>query len=412
MNTFLTLVILLFKSWIRSRVAVFFGILFPIMLFLVFGSIFGSPSPPNYSLYVRNLDLDPSGQPNTLSKTFIEVLNTTVFDVKLIGLDETPRSTGFAAVRVLTIPKGFTEGLLNKTIANRVMIMIDTTGQFIKMAGENIPPEQRENLERGLTELERFSQTLNASSIPLTLEGSADDRLLQPIEGIIRNIAAEFELALLNASDALTIKVQITSVRQLKPVDYYLPGYIAAFIMSNGLIGVSSLISDYKRRGVIKLLATTNVRKRTWIVSVLVVQTLAAALLTAVMLTVGWIVFGIQALPDILSAALIVMGVAAFTGLGILIGGSIRDADAVTAAGNLLTFPQMFLSGAFWPIELMPPIMQQIAQYTPLYHFHNALRHTLITGSLEQATTSVVIVVAVTALAVMLAVALTKWKDF
>jgi ABC-2 type transport system permease protein len=412
MNTLKTLTVLLFKNWLRSRVAIFFGILFPIMLFLVFGSIFGGPSPPSYTLYVRNLDIDSDGRPSLLSDVFVKVLNSTVFEVRILSPGETPRQTGFAAVRILTIPKGFTAGLLNKTVANRVDIMVDTIMRLLEMGGGNITADARENIERGLKGLESFKQTLNTSSVKVVLGGSADDRLLQPIDGIIRNISAEFELRLLNASKAIELETVTVNVRQLKAVDYYLPGYIAAFIMTNGLIGVSSVVSDFRRNGVVKLLASTNIGKTVWIASLMITQTAAAIILTAVMVAVGWAVFGIRALPDPLSLGIIVMGAAAFTGLGILIGGVVKEADAVSALGNLLSFPQMFLSGAFWPMELMPSFMQQVAQLVPLYHFHNALRSTLIMSNPEPAAASLAVVVATTVLAVCLAIAATRWKDF
>jgi ABC-2 type transport system permease protein len=90
----------------------------------------------------------------------------------------------------------------------------------------------------------------------------------------------------------------------------------------------------------------------------------------------------------------------------------VKEADAVSALGNLLSFPQMFLSGAFWPIELMPSFMQQVAQLIPLYHFHNALRSTLIMSNPEPAAASLAVVVATTVLAVCLAIAATRWKNF
>jgi len=211
--------------------------------------------------------------------------------------------------------------------------------KVLEMGGGNITADARENIERGLKELESFKQTLNTSSVKVVLEGSADDRLLQSIDGIIRNISAEFELRLLNASKAIELETVTVNVRQLKAVDYYLPGYIAAFIMTNGLIGVSSVVSDFRRNGVVKLLASTNIGKTVWIASLMITQTAAAFILTAVMVAVGWAVFGIRALPDPLSLGIIVMGAAAFTGLGILIGGVVKEGSGTRTAQRCTSQP-------------------------------------------------------------------------
>ncbi|MEM4416564.1 MAG: ABC transporter permease [Nitrososphaerota archaeon] len=413
MRTFITFVSLLLKTWFRSKTSLFFGLALPITLLLVFGTIFGGPSPPSYSLYVRNLDLDGSGEPAPLSKAFIDALNSSVFEVKLLPPDAPPQqSTGFTAVRILTIPQGFTGSLLNASIRTRIDITADTLLRFVEIAGENISSEVRANISRGIEAMEDFKQSLVVRNTTLILEGSPDDRILQAIEGILNVIASKFELGLLNASAVLQVKTQFHQFRQLRAVDYYMPGYIAAFIMTNGLLGVSQQVSEYRRRCVIKLLASTPVSKSFWIASIVAVQTIASLVLTSVMILAGWLVFRIAVYPDVFSLAVILLGTLAFTGFGVLIGSVLKEAEAVAALGNTLSFPMMFLSGAFWPLELMPGYLQAAARYMPLYYFHVALRETLVSGSPATAIIPA-LVVAVTAVAATIsAVAATKWKDF
>lgn len=408
-----TLIKLLFKAWMRSKQSIFFGFLFPVMLLLIFGSVFGGPSPPNYTLYVRNLDVDQSGKPGALSEAFIRALNESVFEVHLLRPDDpAPRGTGFAAVRILTIPKGFTENLLNVTVANRLEITADTILRMVAMAGESIPPQTRAEIESSVRAIRSYRQTIGGERPKLTLEGSPDDRLLQPIEGIINVIASKFELALLNASSAMEVNTVLTQTKQLRLVDYYLPGYVAAFVMTNGLIGVSLLVFDAYRRGLVKLLASTPLPKSTWIASIVVVQTIVSLILLGVMLAVGWAVFRISAFPDALSLLVILLGTLAFTGFGVAIGGSLREAGAVTALANSVAFPMMFLSGALWPLELMPEFLQAVARFTPLYYFHVALREALIVGSPAGALLPTLVVAGLAALGLSLAVVATKWKDF
>lgn len=405
---------LLFRSWMRDKSSLFFGFALPIMFLLVFGTIFGGPAPPNYSLYIRNLDTDPQGNPEPLAAAFIQALNSSqVFDIKLLNPgDPAPRSTGFAAIRILTIPKGFSASLLNNTIANRIDITVDTINRLIQMAGENIPETTRANITQGLSQMNTFKQLFKTEKKTLILEGSPDDRLLQPIEAIINTVADRFELALLNSSSTIDLNTVQTSVRQLRAVDYYLPGYVAAFIMTNGLIGVSSFTAEMRRNGVMKLIASTPLSRFSWIVSLVLMQTIVSLILTAVMIAVGWMVFRIAAVPDLFSLLIILLGTLAFTGLGSFIGGVLKSVEAVTALGNTLSFPMMFLSGAFWPLELMPTFMQQIARFTPLYYFHVALRESLIAGSVSTALTSTAVVASMALAGIILATYTTKWRDF
>ncbi|MEM2066202.1 MAG: ABC transporter permease, partial [Candidatus Caldarchaeum sp.] len=232
------------------------------------------------------------------------------------------------------------------------------------------------------------------------------------IEAIINTVADRFELALLNSTSTIEINTVQTNIRQLRAVDYYLPGYVAAFIMTNGLIGVSSFTAEMRRKGVMKLIAATPLSRASWIVSLVLMQTIVSLILTAVMIAVGWMVFRIAAVPDLFSLLIILLGTLAFTGLGSFIGGVVKSAEAVTALGNTLSFPMMFLSGAFWPLELMPPFMQQIARFTPLYYFHVALRESLIAGSVSTALIPAAVVAILAMAGIILAAYTTKWRDF
>ena len=57
------------KNWIRSRTGLFFSIMFPLLLLIIFGAIFsGIGGATQYSLFVQNLDLNASnGKPSDLS---------------------------------------------------------------------------------------------------------------------------------------------------------------------------------------------------------------------------------------------------------------------------------------------------------------------------------------------------------
>ena len=51
------------------------------------------------------------------------------------------------------------------------------------------------------------------------------------------------------------------------------------------------------------------------------------------------------------------------------------------AIGNLVTFPQMILSGIFFPIESLPELVQPVANFLPLSFISNGLREIAINGA-------------------------------
>ncbi|MEM2203695.1 MAG: ABC transporter permease [Sulfolobales archaeon] len=309
------------------------------------------------------------------------------------------------------MPEGFEKSLIQADMAVRFQVSFGMMKLILERFGQYMNESQRQYLEQGVSWIERANISLEAKPARLILLTSPADQAAPIIRGVIDNIAAKFGERMIGASPIISLEQEAVKVRGLKAVDYYLPGYIAAFIMTNGLIGVTSNISEYRRTGVLKRLIATPLSKPTWILGNILVQALLALMLMTVMIALGWAVFGIKAIPDIYAILLILLGSIAFCSMGVFLGGLVKDVEAATALGNTIAFPMMFLSGSFWPLEIMPGYMQQIAQTLPLYYFSEGLRQTLILQKPEAALTPFIILATLSAIFILAATLTTKWKD-
>jgi ABC-2 type transport system permease protein len=63
---------------------------------------------------------------------------------------------------------------------------------------------------------------------------------------------------------------------------------------------------------------------------------------------------------------MIILGSSIFLCLGFCLGSIAKTQESVRAVGGLVTFPQLFLSGVFFPISSMPEIIQPIIHILPL----------------------------------------------
>ncbi|MBS3781821.1 MAG: ABC transporter permease [Candidatus Thermoplasmatota archaeon] len=385
------------KNWLRSKSGVFFSILFPIMLLLIFSTVFGGQEAAEYTLHVQNDDL-VDGNETELSEEFIEALDSSeslnVKEVDNITEDRQDRS--FGSYRALRIEEGFHEQAKNKSIELRMKVIQNTT-QYMDEQGEEI------NLD-----------DFTAESAEIVLMLSEDDQAGPMVKGTVYGVINSFNSRMLGLEEGDTT-VDITEEshkeRGLHPVDYYLPGFIAAFIMSNGIIGVTSNISEYKRNGVLKRLTATPLKKRDWILANVGQQTVLAFGLTAVMILVAVLIFDAQAYPGPYAIGLIFMGAVAFCSVGIVLGGLIKDVEAASGAGNAIAFPMMFLSGAFIPIETMPDYLQTVARFLPLYYFHQGLREIMILQNPSEALLAYLIIGIFAMIFIVLAIKTTRWKD-
>jgi ABC-2 type transport system permease protein len=181
--------------------------------------------------------------------------------------------------------------------------------------------------------------------------------------------------------------------------------------MTNGIIGVTATVSEYRRNGIIKRLAATPVGKGAWILANLLYQTFLAFCLMAVMIGLGFVMFGFSVLPDLLALTFTFIGAVAFCCIGIILGGLIKDVEAATGAGNAIAFPMMFLSGAFWPLDLMPDFMQTVAKSLPLYYYHEGLRQIMIYQNPQASLIPFLVMGVMAIIFILLAIKVTKWKE-
>lgn len=78
---------------------------------------------------------------------------------------------------------------------------------------------------------------------------------------------------------------------------------------------------------------------------------------------------------------IVMLGTFIFLCLGFCLGSIAKTQQAVMAVGNIVIFPQIFLSGVFYPIESMPELIQPIAKILPLSFVSTAMREIANNGA-------------------------------
>jgi len=150
---------------------------------------------------------------------------------------------------------------------------------------------------------------------------------------------------------------------------------VAIVLASLGLTGVPMVLGQYRERGVLRRLGVTPVRPLALLLADLTVWAAAAVLSVAVLIAVVRIAFHVPAPVKpgwfILAVAL---GIASLFATGLLAASVAPTARGAAGIGWLLLFPNMFLSGIYFPTEEMSPTMRQIGNFTPLGSAVHAVR--------------------------------------
>jgi ABC-2 type transport system permease protein len=411
----------LLLDWLRSKTGVFFTILFPIMLMGIMSAVFNSKQIVD--IYVQNLDYEDGndkGRPTQLSTMLIDALRSSnAFNIKYIdaSVDAVSYVSKSAAegksIILLVIPKGFDESIRQGSIYARMDMMISTLDEFIN--NSSLYDKDIQGMNKGKEELAKFfnlsrdSMMNNNNSSRLILLIDSRDRGYEQVKGVIENVIVRFQQRALGMQDIIKLEVKDTS-KGYSVADYYLSSILAAWVMTNGVVGVSSIVTEFKRRGLLKRFMSTPLTRLEWILSNMLTQTMLAMILAIVMVVVAHFTFN-TSIPSVSSMFILVIGALCFTGLGMLIAGALRDVEAVSGASNALAFPMMFLSGTFWPLEMMPDYMQIIAKAFPLTYYIQALKVSMIADDILIILYNSLMLIIFTMVFVLLGSYLTRWKQ-
>ncbi|HEX6467564.1 MAG TPA: ABC transporter permease [Streptosporangiaceae bacterium] len=177
-----------------------------------------------------------------------------------------------------------------------------------------------------------------------------------------------------------------TSLLDLGPgrrVDFLAPGVIALAIMSTAFTGQAIGTGFERRYGVLKRLAATPLPRAGLIaaktISVVAVEVLQVAVVSAVAVALGWRPHGGPAGAAAV-VLLVLLGTAAFSGLGLLIAGTLR-AEATLAAANLVYLLLLVLGGVVFPLTDFPGAAVSALDLLPISALADGLRQVLQHGA-------------------------------
>ncbi|CAL9414486.1 hypothetical protein SUDANB108_01727 [Streptomyces sp. enrichment culture] len=174
--------------------------------------------------------------------------------------------------------------------------------------------------------------------------------------------------------------VDIVDTGSGKAVDFLAPGILALAVMSTAFTGQAIATGFERRYGVLKRLASSPLPR--WglmtakTLSVLVTEVLQVILLTVIAFTLGWSPQG----NPFAVLLLLVLGTAAFSGLGLLMAGTLK-AEATLAAANLVFLLLLVGGGVVVPLDKFPQGAQDVLGLLPIAALSDGLRDVLQHGA-------------------------------
>jgi ABC-2 type transport system permease protein len=175
---------------------------------------------------------------------------------------------------------------------------------------------------------------------------------------------------------------QTVSGKQIRYVDWVIPGILSMNMMFSALFGVGYVIVRYRKNGMLKRLKATPVTAFEYLGAQIISRLILIMVITIFIfygtnLIIGYAMFGSH-----LSLFLVfALGAINMISLGLIVAARTHSEETAGGLLNLISWPMMFLSGVWFSLEGTNPVMQKIAQILPLTHITAAARAIMIDGA-------------------------------
>ena len=202
------------------------------------------------------------------------------------------------------------------------------------------------------------------------------------------------------------------SGREVRYIDWVLPGILGMNMMFACLFGVGYVIVRYRKSGVLKRL------KATPLAAIEFLSAQVASRLWLVMAITLCVFFGTHYIFEFTMHGsylalifVLTIGAIALITLGLLVAARTASEELAGGLLNLFTWPMMVMSGVWFSLEGAHPVIKSASQALPLTHIVNATRDIMIDGaSLLDVGWSVAYLVVFSIVCVMIGARLFRWE--
>jgi ABC-2 type transport system permease protein len=177
--------------------------------------------------------------------------------------------------------------------------------------------------------------------------------------------------------------------------EFLAPGFMALTVVMGTLTGLGSAISREKEQGTMDGIMVAPIPRNAIVAGKMMAQTVRGLIQGFLILGLSMLLFGVQVYGSpILMVVVMLLGVASFSGIGLIVTSLAPEQETAQMMMVLLQFPMMFLSGLLFPMEQLPGWLQYVGKALPLYYAADALRKVIVlSANLSQIFPNVVVLI-------------------
>lgn len=322
------------RRFFRDRLAIFFGIMFPLIFLFVFGSISKGGNTTSFNVAIVN-----QSHSAFAGQYAHQLRSSKVFKVDKV---------------ISTLPAA--KDKMSKSQIDGIIVLPSNFGEV--QSDRQYPSGQAQVL---------YTQNNISAGITLT----------SVLDSSFKTVNTQFA----QAAQPFSVTGKQLNDKSLTSFDYTFAGLLGFSIVGLGIFGPVNVFPELKKQGVLRRLHTTPLKVWQYFIATMTSQAIIGLVSLAVMFAVALTVFDLTVVGNVIEIVIyLVFSIIVILGIGLSIGGWARNERQAAPLANIIVFPMLFLSGTFFPRFLMPEWLQTASAYLPLTPVIDGIRMIVTEG--------------------------------
>ena len=307
------------QIFLRNKQYIFFSLLLPVVILGIVGLNDGERDPVDIGL------VDYSN--SNISKEFIDKLSNNV---------------------LFNINQSDEESLRNKLIKGELTLIL-------------VLPND-------------MGDTNKTTNIKL-LADKSQINFIEAIKPIINQTLIGVEREISKKIPMFSLEIEDIKSRTQTYLDFLLPGIMAFMLMNLSIAGSGFNVVEFRRRGILKRLFVTPIKPIDFVSAIVIARMVIVLGQLSIIFGFAFFFLDVNIVGSISHLFFIIMlSVLMFLTLGFSIGSLAKTQESVGVIASIFIYPQIVMSGVFFPIETLPEFIQPFSEILPLSIVADAMR--------------------------------------
>jgi ABC-2 type transport system permease protein len=215
---------------------------------------------------------------------------------------------------------------------------------------------------------------VKSSNIKLLVDKS-QTQFIQTIEPILNQSLLSIEREITGRASMFNLVIEDVKSRTLSYIDFLLPGIMAFMLMNLSIAGSGFNVVEFRRRGILKRLFVTPIKPIDFVLAIVIARMVIVLGQLSIIFGFALAILDANIVGSVVSLYFVIMlSVIMFLTLGFSIGSLAKTQESVGVLATIFIYPQLVLSGIFFPIETLPEYIHPFAELLPLSLVADAMR--------------------------------------